>query len=155
MCGCRRRVSWRWRMTGSGSADSLWSRLFLFVVGCIVGAPTLRYRDATTPSFDAALPGLSHFLVAVPVLLLRRCWLSQYADSGLSIAAPARPPRRAAPNQSRPGHLHTLSLAVVSSPPSSCSSSTGLILSVVSRPVSRRRTVYKTPYQTYGAIRSR
>lgn len=74
--------------------------VILFVVGCIVGAPTLRYRDATTPSFDAALPGLSHFLVAVPVLLLRRCWLSQYADSGLSIAAPAR---RAAPPPINPG----------------------------------------------------
>lgn len=151
MYDCRRRVSWRWRMTGSGSADSVWSRLFLFVVGCIVGAPTLRYRDATTPSFDAALPGLSHFLVAVPVLLLRSC----VGCLSTRTRAYRSPPPPAAPNQSRPGHLHTLSLAVVSSPPSSCSSSTGLILSVVSRPVSRRRTVYKTPYQTYGAIRSR
>lgn len=149
MYDCPRRVSWRWRMTGSGSADSVWSQLFLFVVGCIVGAPTLRYRDATTPSFDAALPGLSHFLVAVPVLLLRLSTRTR------AYRSPPPPARRAAPNQSRPGHLHTLSLAVVSSPPSSCSSSTGLIHSVVSRPVSRRRTVYKTPYQTYGAIRSR
>lgn len=53
-------------MPGSGRADSLCAP-FLFVLGG-VEAPTMRYRDATTPSFDAALPGLSHFLVAVSVL---------------------------------------------------------------------------------------
>lgn len=96
----------------------------MFVLGG-VEAPTLRYRDATTPSFDAALPGLSRFLVAVSVLRYSTTVYS--VGVGLSTRtrayrSPPPPalraaPRRAALNQSRPGHLHTLSLATVSSPP--------------------------------------